>query len=100
MLEFLGPYALIVFFLIGIVIGLTLFPLKWLKLNGWLQTVGIGLTLFSMGATMGGSPTFLQDLRTAGVRALLFALATIAGSVLLVWALSRLTLGNGKGEGG
>ena len=88
--DFLGPFSLIVFFLIGIVIGLTIFPLKWLKANSWLQTIGISLTLFSMGASMAGSPTFLEDLRTAGVQALLFAAATIAGSVLLVYILSRV----------
>ena len=99
MFDFLGPFSLIVFFLIGIVIALTVFPLKWLKLNGWLQTAGICLTLFSMGASMGGSTTFLEDLRTAGVQALLCALATMAGSVLLVWALSRLALGRGKAGG-
>lgn len=90
MFDFLGPFSLIVFFAIGIAIGVTIFPLKWLKVNGWLQMTGISLTLFSMGASMAGSPTFLEDLRVAGVQALLYALATMAGSVLLVYILSRL----------
>ncbi len=90
--DFLGPFSLIVYFAAGILIGVTVFPLRWLRLNGWLQTAGIALTLFSMGASMAGSPTFLADLRTAGVRALLFAAATIAGSVLLVYILSRIAL--------
>ena len=90
--DFLGPFSLIVYFAVGIIIGVTIFPLRWLRLNGWLQTAGIALTLFSMGASMAGSPTFLTDLRTAGVRAFLFAAVTIAGSVLLVYILSRITL--------
>nr|WP_243249447.1 LysO family transporter [Anaerotruncus rubiinfantis] len=90
--DFLGPFSLIVFFIIGIAIGLTIFPVKWLKVNSWVQTVGISLTLFSMGASMAGSPTFLADLRTAGVQALCYALVTIAGSVLLVYLLSRIAL--------
>ena len=68
MFDFLGPFSLIVFFLIGIVIGVMIFPLKWLKANSLLQTAGISLTLFSMGASMAGSPTFLADLRAAGLR--------------------------------
>lgn len=90
--DFLGPFSLIVFFVIGIAVGVTVFPLKWLKVNGWLQTAGIALTLFSMGASMAGSPPFLTDLRTAGVRAFLFALVTVACSVLLVYILSRIAL--------
>lgn len=89
MLDFLGPFSLIVYFALGVALGVKLFPLKWLKVNGWLQTAGISLTLFSMGASMGGSPTFLSDLRTAGVQAFLYAAVTILCSVLLVWALSR-----------
>lgn len=92
MLDFLGPFSLIVFFAIGILVGTTIFPIKWLKLNGWLQTAGISLTLFSMGASMAGSPTFLEDLRAAGIQAFLYAVVTIAGSVLLVWLLSRLVM--------
>ena len=99
MFDFLGSFSLIVYFVIGIVIGVTIFPLKWLKLNGWLQTIGISLTLFSMGASMAGSPTFLADLRSAGIQALLFAAVTIACSVLLVWALSRIAFPR-RGEGG
>lgn len=97
MLDFLGPFGLIIFFAIGIVIGVTIFPLKWLKVNGWLQMAGISLTLFSTGASIAGSPTFLADIKTAGIQALLFAVVTICGSVACVWALSKLC---GRGREG
>ncbi|MEM1485323.1 LysO family transporter [Oscillospiraceae bacterium PP1C4] len=81
-----------IYFAVGIAIGVTVFPLKWLKVNSWLQTIGISLTLFSMGASMAGSPTFLEDLREAGLQGFLYAVVTIAGSVLLVWLLSRIVM--------
>lgn len=99
MFDFLGPFSLIIFFAAGVAIGATIFPLKWLKVNSWLQTIGIALTLFSMGASMGGSANFLEDLRTVGVQALLYAMATIAGSVLLVWGLSRVAFRKGGDAG-
>ena len=98
MFDFLGPFSLIVFFVIGIVIGATAFPLKWLKINGWLQIVGIALTLFSMGASMAGSPTFLADLRSAGIKAFLYAIVTIAGSVLAVFLLCRAIMKKGEDD--
>ncbi len=98
MFDFLGPFSLIIFFVIGIVIGATVFPLKWLKINGWLQIIGIALTLFSMGASMGGSPTFLTDLRSAGVKAFLYAIVTIAGSVLAVFLLCRAIMKKGDDD--
>lgn len=97
MFDFFGTFFLILFFAVGIVIGATVFPLKWLKANGRLQTAGISLTLFSMGASMGGSPTFLNDLQAAGLEALLYAVTTIAGSVLFVWFLSRVSMKKGGG---
>lgn len=90
MLDFLGPFSLILYFLIGALIGLRLFPQKWLKLNGRLQTAGISVTLFAMGASLAASPDFLSDMKTAGWQSFVYAAATIAGSVLLVYILSRI----------
>ncbi|NBI79626.1 hypothetical protein D3Z39_12255 [Anaerotruncus colihominis] len=95
-----ATFSLIVFFLIGIVIGVTIFPLKWLKANSLLQTAGISLTLFSMGASMAGGPTFLADLRAAGLRAAVFAVVTMSCSVLLVYILSRLVFPKDAGKAG
>lgn len=94
-MDFLGIFSLIAVFVIGIVLGATVFPRKWLKANSWLQVIGIALTLFSMGASMAGSPAFLADLRTAGIKAFLYALVTIAGSVICVHILCKLVMKKG-----
>ena len=98
MFDFLGSFSLIVFFVVGIVIGAAVFPLKWLKANGWLQIVGIAITLFAMGASMAGSPTFFADLRSAGMKAFLYALVSIAGSVLAVFLLCRAVMKKGEDD--
>ena len=98
MFDFLGPFSLIVFFVIGIAVGATVFPRKWLKANGWLQIIGIALTLFSMGASMAGSPAFWADLRTAGVKAFFYAAAAITGSVLCVYFLCRIVMKKGDDD--
>lgn len=98
MVDFLGTFSLIIFFAVGIAIGATVFPRKWLKVNSWLQVIGIALTLFSMGASMAGSPAFWADLRTAGWQAFLYALAAIAGSVLCVHFLCRIVMKKGDDD--
>lgn len=88
MIDLLGPFFLIALFSVGILIGATIFPIRWLKIGSVLQTAGIALLLFSMGVSMGGSPTFLQDIKDAGLQALVYAVFAIAGSVFLVWLFS------------
>lgn len=54
-------------------------------------TAALCLLLFSMGVSMGGNPEIIVALPTLGFKAFILALATIAGSTLLVWAAVRLT---------
>ncbi len=96
-MDLLGSFAILVFLLIGIGLGLTFFPKKWLKYNNILQTVGISLTLFTMGVSLGGSPTFVEDMKQAGWQGFLFALVTVLGSIVMVYILVRLFLKR-KGE--
>lgn len=98
MFDFLGTFSLIIFFVIGITIGATVFPRKWLKVNSWLQVIGIALTLFSMGASMAGSPAFWTDLRTAGIKAFLYAVITIAGSVACVHIFCKIVMKKGDDD--
>lgn len=74
---------------VGILLGATVFPKKFLGLNNKLSQAGVVLTLFAMGASLGSSPTFLQDVKEAGLLAILFSVCTVAGSVLVVWWISR-----------
>lgn len=96
MANFFSSISILIFLVIGLVIGWTCFPKKWLKVNSVLQTVGMGLTIFFMGVALGVSPTFLKDLTTAGWQAALFGIVTVLGSILVVYLLTRLFLKNGK----
>ena len=96
-MDLVGSFAILFFLLLGIGLGLTVFPKKWLKYNNILQTVGISLTLFTMGVSLGGSPTFLEDVKQAGWQGFLFAVVTVAGSTAAVYILVRLFL-KGKEE--
>ena len=51
------------------------------------------LTLFAMGASLGSSPTFLADLKEAGLLAVLFSVSTVVCSVLAVWWVGRRFFG-------
>ena len=95
-MQLFASFSTLIYLAVGIGIGLTLFPKKFLKWNSKLQVLGIALLLFAMGASLGGSPTLLEDIKSAGGQAILFALATIAGSVLMVYLLTRLFLDKKK----
>ena len=92
-MNFLSSFSILIFLALGILLGATIFPKKLLKLNNKLITIGVALLLFSMGASLGGSPTFFEDVVSAGGQAAVFAVATVAGSVLMVWLLTRLFKG-------
>lgn len=78
---------------IGILLGATVFPKKFLGLNNKLSQAGVVLTLFAMGASLGSSPTFLADLKEAGLLAALFSVSTVVCSVLAVWWVGRRFFG-------
>lgn len=88
--------TLVLYFAVGIFIGAKLFPLKYLRLNSWLQIVCLCIVLFSLGASMGANPTFWEDIKVAGFESLFFAVGPILGSVGCVWLLSRWFLGGDK----
>ena len=75
--------------LIGICLGLTIFPKKWAKANVRMQLVFVLLILISMGMGLGGNAHFFENLKEAGLQALGFSLSTIGGSVLLVYLLAK-----------
>lgn len=81
----MGPFGILLFLVAGLVLGATVFPKRWLGINSRFITAGLVIVLFSMGVTLGGSPTFVQDIMSAGGQAAVFAVATIAGSVFFVW---------------
>jgi len=90
---------ILIYLVIGILLGLFVLPSKVKKANGALQQVSMVAALFFMGVSLGMQPNLVQDLREAGIVAFFISIATIAGSVLLTWLVSSLALrrrGGGK----
>ena len=85
-----SSFFILLFLVAGLLLGMTVFPKKLLKANSLLMTVGIALVLFCMGASLGSSPTLLADLTEAGTVAIALSVASVAGSVLVVWLLAKL----------
>lgn len=65
---------------------------KGVKLNGKLQTVWLMLLIFCMGVSIGRDGEIVRNLPLLGGKALLFAVMTALGSILVVYFFSRLFL--------
>ena len=63
--------------------------IKW---NGKLQTVWLLLLIFCMGVSIGRNGDIIKNLPLLGGKAVLFALLTALGSILIVYLLSALFL--------
>ena len=71
------------------VIGWELFPEKWNKLNIGIQQAATLVLIFSMGVSLGSRPSFIREISSMGFRSLVFTVLAIAGSVAVVYPLSR-----------
>lgn len=92
---------LIVFLMLaGILTGLFVFSRekssKLLKICGRVQQISTIMLLFVMGLWLGGNPEFWSNIKMTGLYGLLFAIASIAGSVLVVFFLSKPLAGREK----
>ena len=81
--------SVLIVLVVGILLGATIFPVKFLGINNKISQAGVVITLFAMGASLGSSPTFLADLEEAGLTALVFSAATVLFSVLAVWLIAK-----------
>lgn len=63
---------------------------KILSACGRMQQAATVALLFAMGLWLGGNPDFWRDIKSIGFFGALFAVVTIAGSVLAVYLLSKL----------
>ena len=84
----MGLISILIFLLIGMVIGWKCFPEKWNKLNINVQLISTLVLIFSMGVSLGSRPGFIHELADMGFRSLIFALLAIAGSILVVYPLT------------
>ncbi len=62
------------------------------RLNMWI----IYLLLFAMGLSVGGNDAVMDNLGGLGLRAIIIAMAGIAGSVLLSWLLYKYFFVSGE----
>lgn len=73
----------------GMFVGLKFFPDKYQKMNGLLQYIFIAILIFCMGAALGGNPAFFDDLKSVGLKSLLFAVIPIVCSVAAVYFITK-----------
>ena len=92
----MGYISILIFLLIGIVIGWKWFPEKWNKLNIKIQLAATLLLIFSMGVSLGSRPNFVHEIANMGFKSFVFAVLTIVGSILVVYPLTKKYLVKGK----
>ncbi|WP_317855430.1 LysO family transporter [Chakrabartyella piscis] len=89
--EYMGSIFAVL--LIGFALGFFgIIKGRGVKINGKLQTVWLMLLIFSMGVSIGQDKEVIGNLPILGGKALVFAVATVLGSIVLVYVLSKLVL--------
>lgn len=73
----------------GVAVGYLLRRVAWLQRLGRPITYTIYALLFLLGTSVGTNPQIIGNLQTLGLQALLIAVATTLGSVLMAWVVYR-----------
>ncbi len=74
---------------IGVIIGRLIFPAVLKKSNEKLQVAVTALLIFTMGITLGGNGSLLQNMASMGFDSLLFCLIPTALSVAIVYLITK-----------
>ena len=77
---------ILVIMMLGVVIGMKLN----LKVNGVLQIVLTGILIFIMGVSLGSRENFFNELAELGWKSVLYMLSAVAGSILIVYGLTKV----------
>ena len=80
---------ILVTLIVGILLGIFIVPRKFEKINNKIQVLGISITLFAMGASLGGDPNMINNLKQVGIGAVTVSVAAIIGSVLMVYWITQ-----------
>jgi len=88
----------LIFLAIGMVLGWTVFPQKWNKAAINVQLGATLVLIFSMGVSLGSRPGFFEELADMGLQSLLFTVCAVAGSIALVYPLSKRFLAGRAGH--
>ncbi len=91
-MKILSSLVVLIPLVFGLAAGATVVPAKMTKAVDILLTAAVGLILFTMGVSLGASPTLLDDLRQAGMQAFALTAAAMVCSVAVVYLLARLFL--------
>lgn len=88
--TFLRMWTILLCLILGTVLGIGL--RRQQRLLEWADrgtVTAVYLLLFLLGASVGGNETAMESLATLGLQALLLALGSVIGSVLLAFLLYR-----------
>lgn len=80
---------ILIYMLIGIIIGFKWFPTKLKKWNERIQVISVSVLIFLMGVNLGSRPNFLRDFAWFGLESLLLAIIPIIFSVLVVYIITK-----------
>ncbi len=88
---------ILVIMMLGVVIGMKFNLKKTLKANGVFQMILTGILIFIMGVSLGSRETFFRELAELGWKSVIYMLAAVAGSIVIVYVLTKLFMKD-KGE--
>ena len=88
---------ILVIMMLGVVIGMKFNLKKTLKANGVFQMILTGILIFIMGVSLGSRATFFRELAELGWKSVIYMLAAVAGSIVIVYVLTKLFMKD-KGE--
>lgn len=80
---------IIIFMIIGVVIGKFCFPKKLKKLNERMQIVLTMMLIFSMGIMLGKRENFFAEISSLGLKSLVFCLVPTILSIIIVYFLTE-----------
>ena len=81
---------ILVIMMLGVVIGMKFNLRKTLKANGVFQMILTGILIFIMGVSLGSRENFFQELAELGWKSVIYMLAAVAGSIVIVYILTKL----------
>ena len=89
---------ILIFMLIGVLIGRFCFPKKLKKLNEKMQVFMTMLLIFSMGVMLGRRENLIDELSSLGFKSLVFCLIPMSLSTVIVYFLTERFFDRDKKE--
>ncbi len=89
---------ILIFMLIGVLIGRFCFPKKLKKLNEKMQVVMTMLLIFAMGVMLGRRENLINELSSLGFKSLVFCLIPTILSTIIVYFLTERFFDRDKKE--